>query len=291
MLEVEITQADEGTVLRQFLKDRLQLSSRYIKKLTQEKRFLLINGRPVTVRYRLQAGDRFCLKFPEETRSESLLAEDLPLDVVYEDDWLLVLYKDAGIPSIPSLEHPRGTIANALLGYYQAKELPYTVHIVTRLDKGTSGLMLVAKHHLSHSRLSQAQRQGRIERYYEALVEGRVERNRGKIDRPIRRKQSSIIEREVGPGGQEAITYFNVVRRYRHYTHVQLRLETGRTHQIRVHFSSLGHPVVGDTLYGAREGVLAHHALHCNSLKFPHPYTGQPLSFYAKAPASWNQLL
>lgn len=287
MLQVKIGKKDAGKLLRQYLRDSLRLSSRYIKRLTREKRFLLINDQPVTVRYQLKEADTLTIKFPEETRSQTMVAERVALDIVYEDDWLIVLNKKAKIPSIPSREHPTGTIANGLLHYYEEKGIPYTVHIVTRLDKDTSGLMLVAKHQLSHSILSQKQRERKIERFYEALVEGVVKSDHGTINRPIRRKKTSIIEREVAPDGQEAITHYEVKRRYRKFTHVNIQLETGRTHQIRVHFSSIGHPLIGDGLYGNSDSVLTHHALHCHTLKFHHPHTNELLTFHVDVPKTW----
>lgn len=291
MLEYNITSENEGKLLRQYLRDILQLSSRFIKKLTSKPGYLLVNHEPVTVRYLLREGDRLQIRFPEEKRSEAIKPEPIPLEIVYEDEWLLVLHKRAGMPSIPSQVHRSQTVANGLLYYYDKHHLPYTIHIVTRLDKDTSGLMLVAKHQYCHALLSKMQRNQEIERYYEALVHGIVDENFQTIQAPIRRKANSIIEREVGEGGQEAVTHVVVKQRYEHFSHIEARLETGRTHQIRVHLAYIGHPLVGDHLYGGSKDKLSNQALHCARLQFTHPITRKKLSFQAKLPEEWQSLL
>lgn len=291
MLTFEINEEDEGQLLRHYLRETVQLSARFIKKLTSKPGYLLINDKHVTVRYIVQTGDVLHINIPDETRSEAVQPEDIPLQIVYEDDWLLVLQKEAGMPSIPSQIHPSGTVANGLLAYYDQYNLPYTIHIVTRLDKDTSGLMLVAKHQYSHSLLSQMQKEKQIYRYYEAIVEGIVQKDTHTIQKRIRRKPTSIIEREVHESGQEAITHFRVLKRYTEYTYISVRLETGRTHQIRVHFSHEGHPLVGDELYGGSTERLDRQALHCAKLQLKHPLTNELLTFQASVPNEWHTLL
>src|SRR5699024_9898785 len=156
----------------------------------------------------------------------------------------------------PSYLYPSGTVANGLLAHYDKHHLAYTIHIVTRLDKDTSGLMLIAKHQYSHSLLSQMQKKQEIKRYYKALVSGSIKEDKGGIRLPIRRKEGSIIEREVGAGGQHAVTNYHVLKRYENFTYIKVQLETGRTHQIRVHFQALGHPLIGDSLYGGDMDIL-----------------------------------
>lgn len=280
-----------GMTIRQYLREKLQFSSRFIKRLTTKKGYLLINGKPVTVRYVLQIGDELEIVMPEEKRSESLVAENIPLHIVYEDDWLIVLNKEAGIPSIPSQLYPSGTIANGLLAYYNEQSLPYTVHVVTRLDKNTSGLMLIAKHQFSHSFLSEMQRKNKIKRSYEALVEGILRKSEGTIDFPIRRKPDSIIEREVSPDGQQAVTHYRVIEQYDKFTHVSILLQTGRTHQIRVHFSTIGHPLLGDDLYGGSKEKIKRQALHCAKIEFIHPFTNKLLSFTSSLPNDIQKLI
>lgn len=291
MLKFVIEKNAEGQLLRQYLRETVQLSSRFIKKLTSKRGYLLVNGNHVTVRYILKAGDVLQIRLPEEKRSSAVKPERIPIEIIYEDDWLLVVNKEAGMPSIPSQIHPTGTIANGLLGHYDEQNLPYTIHIVTRLDKDTSGLMLVAKHQYSHSMLAKMQKANEISRSYKAIVAGIITENEQTIKRPIRRKPNSIIEREVAPEGQEAITHFKVKKRYKNHTYVSVRLETGRTHQIRVHFASLGHPLLGDNLYGGDSSSLARQALHCHQLQFKHPITEERLQFTAEIPEQWRSLL
>lgn len=290
MLEFEIEQKAEGQLLRQYLRETLQLSSRFIKKLTRKKGYLSVNGEDVTVRYLVKSGDLLQIKFPEESRSRTVKPEQIPLTIVYEDDWLIVLNKVAGMPSIPSQIYRSGTVANGLLAYYDEQNLPYTIHIVTRLDKDTSGLMLVAKHQYSHSLLSRMQKDNQITRIYEAIATGIMTKDEQTINMPIRRKPNSIIEREVAPDGQKAITHIKVKKRYDKYTYVSVRLETGRTHQIRVHFATLGHPLLGDSLYGGDLSSLDRQALHCSQLQFQHPFTKEQLHFTAKSPPEWRFL-
>lgn len=286
-----MTIEEDGMLLRQFLREKLHFSSRFMKRLTAKKGYLLINNQPVTVRYILQVGDVLNIVLPEEKRSNSIQPEKIPLQIIYEDDWLIVLNKEAGIPSIPSRLHPTGTIANGLLAYYDEQKLPYTIHVVTRLDKDTSGLMLIAKHQYSHSLLSEMQRINKIKRGYEAIVHGVLQRKEGTINLPIRRKNDSIIEREVSSDGREAITHYKLINQYERYAHVAITLETGRTHQIRVHFSAIGHPLLGDDLYGGSTDHIKRQALHCSFLQFIHPFTKEQLTFKSKLPDEIDKLL
>ena len=199
----------------------------------------------MNVRYVLQSDDLLTVSFPIEEPSSGLIGERIPLQIVYEDEYVLVVNKPAEMNTIPSREHPRGSLANALIGYFERIGLQATVHIVTRLDRNTSGLVLIAKHRHIHHLLSEKQKKGEIKRTYVALAEGVFSEQAGKIEEPIGRKQESIIEREVRSDGQYALTYYRVLRTFSDFTMVELQLETGRTHQIRVHLSSIGHPVVG----------------------------------------------
>lgn len=280
-----------GLLLRDYLTDVLHLSRRLVKKLKTADGKILVNGVEVTVRYELKAGDVLELVFPPETKDTSIILEDKPLDILYEDDAILIINKPPAMPSIPSQLHPTGTVANRLLAYYQRKQLPYTVHIVTRLDKDTSGLMLVAKNQYSHSLLARQQQMQQITRTYHAIVHGKMEEQHGTITFSIARERDSIIKRTISKDGQRAITHFHVKERFANYTYVAARLETGRTHQIRVHFAAIGHPLVGDDLYGGRHDVIERQALHCAHLHFTHPFSGEKLTFYAPLPADMRTLL
>lgn len=250
---------------------------------------ILVNGVEQTVRYLLTIGDEVTIRFPQEQVSEGLVAEDGTLDIVYEDASILVLNKPAYQSTIPSREHPTGSVANLLRGYFEQQNLASTAHIVTRLDRDTSGLMIVAKHRHIHHLMSEQQKKGTVHREYEAIVHGVVEGQ--SITLPIGRKDTSIIEREVRADGQFAHTDVAVISCTKDYSHVRLKLHTGRTHQIRVHLSHIGHALVGDGLYDGSTEWLDRQALHCMFVAFTHPLTNEPLQLTSELPADMRKLI
>ena len=227
---------------------------------------ILVNGKHQTVRYLLQPDDVLTIFYPPE--NNQLTPVDIPLKIVYEDDYLLVVDKTAGLPSIPTRKHPLDTLANALTYYYQQIHLSSTIHLVNRLDKDTSGLMIVAKYRYIHDRMMKDL--GHIDRYYQAHVQGVIENN-GTIRLPIY-KEPYMMKRVIDSRGQAACTHYWVQNVRHDCTFVRFKLETGRTHQIRVHMASIGHPLVGDSLYG--DG-LGHFDLDSYRLGFIHPITKQ----------------
>jgi len=272
-----------GMKLGEFLRSTQGFSRRLLKAAKQEG-CLHVNGEAVNVLHRLAAGDRVELFLPGETVGLWMEPEEMALSICYEDEAIIVLDKPAGIASIPSRDHPSGTIANGLLGHYKKLGLSHTVHVVTRLDRDTSGLMLIAKHRYAHSLLSVSQKAQEIHRYYIAAAEGHLPEENGTICLPIGRKEGSIIERAVTPAGKSAVTRYAVMRRFAGGTLLRVRLETGRTHQIRVHFSHIGHPLFGDRLYGGSAEQISRQALHCAGLSFVHPFTKKELTFTSKLP-------
>ncbi|MEW8988147.1 MAG: RluA family pseudouridine synthase, partial [Bacillus sp. (in: firmicutes)] len=261
-LEFTAAQADQGKMLREYLKEK-EISKSALTDIKFKGGFISVNGDEVNVRYILKDADRVKVEFPPEVPSEGMKGEEIPLTIVYEDEYLLVVNKPPGMNTIPSREHPNGSLANALIGYYKRNGISATTHIVTRLDRDTSGLVLIAKHSHIHHLFSKQQRSGGVKRSYEAFAVGDVAQDEGMIEAPIARKPDSIIEREVRPDGQYACTLFKVNKRYRKFTHMNIRLKTGRTHQIRVHMSFFGHPLLGDTLYGGNKDFIQRQALHC----------------------------
>lgn len=286
---------DEGKLLRGFLKER-QISKAALIDIKFNGGALLVNGSAVTVRYVLNEGDSVEVFFPKEEPSDDLSPEKMPLDIVYEDEYVLVINKPAGVASIPSREHRYGTLANGVLGYYQSKGIHATIHIVTRLDLDTSGLMLIAKHRHAHHLFSLQQRDFGVKRRYEALVHGAlsgaVDSVCGTVDAPIGRKDTSIIEREVREDGQQAVTHYEVLQVGEGWSHVILRLETGRTHQIRVHMAHLGHPLLGDSLYGGVPFAgMVRQALHSCELSFFHPVKERDMTFRCELPEDMKRVL
>lgn len=270
--------ASEAQLLREAIA-AYGISKRALTSIKFDGGEITVNGKEQNVRYPLQRGDAVTIKFPPEEASEGLVAEHGRLDIVYEDEAVLVLNKPAGMSSIPSREHPTGSVANYVLGYFQKQGIASTIHIVTRLDRDTSGLMCIAKHRHIHYLMSEMQKVGAVQREYEAIAQGSVASQ--SVIAPIGRKSDSIIEREVREDGQFAHTDIRLLRAFevngQPYSYIRLKLHTGRTHQIRVHLSYLGHPLVGDELYGGERVLLARQALHCAYLEFVHPLTSEAL--------------
>ena len=225
----------------------------------------------MTVRYLLQKDDVLNIIFPLEL--SCIEPDDIPLKIVYEDEYYLVIDKQANIPCIPTKRYPHHTLANGLIKYFNDHHILATVHLVNRLDKETQGLMLIAKDSRSHYLLSQDIKQ--VKRVYHCLVEGTL-KGEGIIDSPIAKAHDSI-KRIISKDGKEARTYYRVLKNIEDKTLVECILDTGRTHQIRVHLSSIGYPLAGDQLYGAKENTLFY--LDSVELSFVHPYTKEFLEF------------
>ncbi len=259
----------EKIILKDYLKT-LDISKAMIKRIKNHGDFL-VNGQHVTVRYLLQKDDVLDIIFPLEL--SCIEPDDIPLKIVYEDEYYLVIDKQANIPCIPTKRYPHHTLANGLIKYFNDHHILATVHLVNRLDKETQGLMLIAKDSRSHYLLSQDIKQ--VKRVYHCLVEGTL-KGEGIIDSPIAKAHDSI-KRIISKDGKEARTYYRVLKNIEDKTLVECILDTGRTHQIRVHLSSIGYPLAGDQLYGAKENTLFY--LDSVELSFVHPYTKEFLEF------------
>jgi 23S rRNA pseudouridine1911/1915/1917 synthase len=279
-----------GKLIREFLKEE-GISRTALTDIKFQGGSILVNNEEVNVRFKLNTGDELTVIFPLENPSIGLKGEDIPFEILFEDDYLLVVNKPAGMNTIPSREHPTGSLANALVGYYERIGLRATSHIVTRLDRDTSGIVLVAKHRHLHHLFSKQQQNGQVKRTYEALTSGAIPADHGTIEQPIGRNDDSIIEREVRADGQYACTHFTVLVRYRAFTRIELQLETGRTHQIRVHMAYLGHPLLGDDLYGGDRTKISRQALHCKKIKFVHPFIEREMTFTASLPTDMSEIL
>lgn len=286
----KINDSTSGSLIRDFLKEQ-GISKTALTDIKFKGGEIMVNNQEVNVRYRLNANDVLKVIFPKEQPSDGIKGEEIPLSILYEDQYVLVVNKPAGMSSIPSREHPSGSLANALIGYYDQIGVFATAHIVTRLDRDTSGLVLIAKHRHVHHLLSQQQKQGQVKRKYEAFVLGSIGQEFGKIEQPIARKKDSIIERTVDSEGQYACTNYRVINRYHGFTHLSLQLETGRTHQIRVHMAWLGYPLLGDDLYGGPLKPLTRQALHCREIAFFHPFLEQVCQFTAPLPEDMREIL
>ncbi|MBC1742527.1 RluA family pseudouridine synthase [Listeria welshimeri] len=290
-LEWQVENEEDGLLLRTFLR-----SKHISKQLLTAVKFsadgkIEVNRTEQNVLYQVQTGDNVRLTFPTEQQNERLLTEYTKLEVIFEDDFLLIINKPAGMASIPSQYHPSGSVANFVKGHYEAQGLTSAIHIVTRLDRDTSGLMLIAKNRFAHARLSTFLQQGLLKRRYQALTSGILQEEAGSIEAPIGRKEVSIMERFVTPEGKYAKTNYEVLKRYRGFDHVAIQLETGRTHQIRVHFSYIGHPLIGDDMYGGDTSMLQRQALHSCHLHLVHPVTEEYMAFDLALPADLEEII
>ena len=243
---------------------------------------VLLNGVWAYMRTKLSAGDELFIRLEESTSSAHILPVSMLLSICYEDEDILAVNKPAQMPVHPSLNHYDHTLANAVCGYYNDQEIPYTFRCVNRLDRDTTGLTLIAKHMLSSAILSTAAARREISREYIAIASGKTPES-GTIDAPIGRVAGSTIERQIDfENGERAITHYRRLAYHDGLSLLSLHLETGRTHQIRVHLKSIGHPLIGDFLYNPTDTTIKRQALHSYRLTFSHPITGE--SFVLTAP-------
>lgn len=252
-----------------------------------------VNGQSVKTKYKLQVGDMVRI-IPEEPQTIDLEPENIPLDIVYEDDDVIVVNKPAGMVVHPAPGHPSHTLVNALLYHSPLSTIngEFRPGIVHRIDKDTSGLLMVAKNDLAHCSLAAQLKSKTNQREYIALVHGVIKEEQGTIDAPLGRSKKDRKKQAVVLDGRHAVTHFKVLKRYQHYTLVKCRLETGRTHQIRVHMAYIGHPLAGDPLYGPRKTLAGPgQYLHAGLLGFRHPRSGQEMTFTAPLPDYFTKML
>lgn len=293
---------ESGIRLDRFLTDRVPGLSRSAAKSLIDRSQVVVNGDTVKASYKVRTGDLVEALLPAEEDAE-LLAEAIPLSVVYEDEALLVVDKPAGMVVHPAPGHPDGTLLNAVLAYCPElldsdESRPGIVH---RLDRDTSGLILVAKDTKTRRRLQQQFKERQVRKAYLALLDGHLEPAWGSIEAPVGRDPKHRQRMAVLRGGREALTEYHVLERFAHrvgpasgdYTLVEAEPKTGRTHQIRVHFASIGHPVVGDPVYGRRKAKLPipRHFLHALRLGFKHPATGRRVALEAPLPGDLQAVL
>ena len=255
-----------------------------------------VNGKTAGKSYRLAGGEDIAVTLPEPEPVEAV-PQDIPLDVVYEDADVIVVNKPSGMVVHPAPGHPDGTLVNALL-YHCAGTLSgvggaLRPGIVHRIDRDTSGLIIAAKNDAAHQYLSAQLADHTLARTYECIVVGKLREDRGTVDAPIARHPTDRKRMAVVAGGREAVTHWEVIARYPGYTHVRCRLETGRTHQIRVHMAYIGHPILGDTVYGAKKEVpgLTGQCLHAVGLRFLHPRTHEVMELSCPLPDEFTRML
>lgn len=262
----------EGSKIKDYLKSVELLSSRLIRGAAKEGR-IKVNGERVNLRYILQANDVVEVDINKE-ESQDIDPEDMNLKVIYEDDDIIAVDKPPGIVVHPTKSHLSGTLANGILYYFKEKGENCIVRLVSRLDMDTSGVIIIAKNQFSHAALSREMQENAFKKEYIALVHGKMDKSEGTIDLPIYRVGEGTIKRVIDERGQRSITHYEVLETFKDATLVKLLLETGRTHQIRVHLSHLGFPLFGDKVYGEEnndEEYINRQALHAYKVEFPHP--------------------
>lgn len=289
-----INEQHTSLTIQQFLKNE-GFSSQNIIELKKMPESVLVNGEWVYLTRRLTAGEELTIHIQENEVSEKIPPVNLPLNIVYEDEDILVVNKPADMPIHPSMNNYENSLANAVAYYYAQQNKPFVFRCINRLDRDTSGLTVIAKHMVSAGILSSMvadKKTSGMKREYLAVVRGAVSPASGTIDAPISRKDNSVIERIVDfERGEHAVTHYQVLEEKNGHSLVSLTLETGRTHQIRVHMKHLGFPLIGDYLYNPDMEHIARQALHSHRLSFQHPITKELMTFTAPLPEDMQKVL
>ena len=290
-----IVQGETERLDKYISKQKVEISRVMIQKLIEENQ-ILVNDKPQKASYKVQTGDEITINIPE-VKETNLKSQEIPLDIIYEDNDILVVNKPKGMVVHPAVGNPDGTLVNAVMAHCKGNlsgiggELrPGIVH---RLDKDTSGLIIVAKNDKAHINLSEQIQNREVKKVYLALVRGIITENEATINMPIARSTKDRKKMAVDKKGKVAITHFKVLKRFEKYTYLEVAIETGRTHQIRVHMAEIGHPVVGDYTYsnGKNEFNIQGQMLHAKSLDFKHPITGKPIHLEAPLPEYFSEIL
>lgn len=287
-----VSEKEDGRLVLDILRGSMDLSATLVKKVKYRDRGILCNGQSIRTDQRVHAGDQLsvCVEEKQACSAQIVPTRGTP-QIVYEDEDLLVVNKPADLVVHPSPGHHADSLANILLWHYLQRGETMVFHPVHRLDRGTSGLLVVAKHAHAQALLTKQMHTGAFSRRYMALVCGRMPSGQGTISAPIARVPDQVLLRRVDPQGARAVTHYRVLHSDETKSLLALRLQTGRTHQIRVHMAYLGHPLLGDFLYGQEDGSIARPALHAMELKLVQPLTKEPLLFTAPIPEDMQRCL
>lgn len=282
---------EQDILLRTFLREQ-GVSRKLLARVRHHGGKACVNGEPAHMRVHLKQGDFISLHVPDEGEHETTVPSMIPIDILFEDEHFLVVDKPYGVASIPSRQQPDLSMANRVKGYYQSQGYAdQVIHIVTRLDKDTTGVMLFAKNKYTHALMDQQLRQKAIEKIYYAILTDTAHfpAPHGFIDAPIGRTDDSIINRMVREDGKPALTEYWLEESFAEGELVRVKLHTGRTHQIRVHFEHMGAPLLGDSLYGGRlDEIMTRQALHCHELTFVHPFTQEEMTINSPFPTDFE---
>lgn len=273
--------------INEILSLEFKISTRLKNKLIKNNRIFL-NDNVCDTRIPVKIGDKLIIDFNYEEDNSNIVPNGMDLDIIYEDEWLLIVNKPSGITIHPSILHFNNSLSNGIRAYFDKIGLKKKIRPVNRLDKDTSGLVIFAKCEYIQECLSLQMQEGILKKEYLCLVSGTINQKSGTINLPIARKEGSIMERCIDEKGKQAITHYKVIKEFKNYSLVECRLETGRTHQIRLHMASIGHPLLGDTLYGTSSSLISRQALHSYKIKFIHPITKKEIELIAKLPQDIN---
>ncbi|WP_090446301.1 RluA family pseudouridine synthase [Natronincola peptidivorans] len=287
MITYLVEEVEGKETIKNLLKKELNVSSRLLTKL-KKNRSIFLNNHYVKYHEEVNKGDVIKIVMTEEPNQ--FVPEDIPFSIAYEDVDVIIVNKQPGIVTHPTKGHAIGTIANAAQYYIETNKLNCRIRFVNRLDMDTSGLLIIAKNPYTHHVLSEQMQLDKIEKKYIAFVQGVVEKDFDTIDQPIGKPTEDAIKRVVGPEGQRSVTKYKVIERYKNATLIEVQLLTGRTHQIRVHMSHIGHPLIGDSLYGKSSEFIDRQALHASYLKFLQPRYKAVVEIKADFPEDLKQL-
>lgn len=279
-----VSENEHNMRLNIFLRSK-GVSAALIRKIKFLPDGIMVNGEKRNADYMLSGGDKVEINTSDEDMDTTVIAQQGHLDIIYEDECCMVVDKPYDMPCHPSFNHPTNTIANYFMGYWQARGENRICRVINRLDRNTSGLVLIALDAHTAQQLK-----GKVDKTYTAIAQGRFEKDYDIINRPIARQQESIITRCVRDDGQKAVTEYWVRKKDSNFTLADIKLHTGRTHQIRVHFSHIGHPLAGDDLYGGSLQHIQRHALHCSRLTFVSPASGKTVTVSSPLPQDMADL-
>lgn len=290
-LEYRIGQEDANLRVELFLRRR-GFSRQNLVEIKRMPKSIMVNGIHYYMKQTLAEGDLLQVHISETECSEKIPPMEAPLDIIYEDEDLMVINKAADMPIHPSMNNYYNSLANALAYYFEKQGKPFIFRCSNRLDRDTSGLTIVSKHLVSASILAEQVAKREVDREYLAIVRGSVLPETGTICAPLGRKDGSIIERTVDwDNGEEAVTHYHKVKESNGHSLISLKLETGRTHQIRIHMKHIGYPLVGDYLYNPDMEYIGRQALHSHKMRFRHPITGEQMEFTAPLPEDMKRVL
>ena len=286
----KVTTEDEGKELREIMREHFDFSSRLRNRIKREK-LVMVDGVSTPGWKKPVVGAEIRITLPDET--SGFEPQNIPLDIVYEDDDLMIINKQPGLIVHPTKGHPTGTVANALMYYMEQTGKPFKIRFVNRLDMDTSGLLVVAKNSYTQNDYTKQMKENTVEKRYIAVVKGIVESDEGTIDLPIGRPDPDHVRRGVMENGAPSVTHYKVLDRYNGYSLVELLLETGRTHQIRVHMSQIGFPIVGDDVYSSGKNPfnISSQMLHAKILGFEHPNSKKWVEYEAQVPTYFENIV